>query len=237
MADQNLLTQTLSDFAATLVKGFTISDVLYDLAERVTAVLGVDGAGVCLLESGRLRFVTALDERSTKLERVQEAAQAGPGVDAWRSGGAVVITDLSASPGGWGAYAQAARETGIAAIAGIPMRLSAETIGVLDLYSSRHREWTREDLNTARVLADMATSYVINASALERQQRIIGQLQEALDGRIVIEQAKGILAAEYRVSVDAAFELMRHHARDHNATLRSVAQAVVELGLRPGRAS
>ncbi len=233
MADQHLLTRTLSEFAATLVRGFAISDVLHDLAERVTVMLGVDSAGVSVQESGKLRVVAALDERSRRLQQVQERAQAGPCVDAWRSGQAVTVTDLSECASSWGTYPQQAREAGIVAIAGIPMRLAGKGIGALDLYSTRRRVWSADDLAAAHVLADMATCYVLNASELDRQRRINKQLQEALDSRVIIEQAKGVLAAELGVSVDRAFELMRRHARSHNANLRAVAKAVVHLGLRP----
>lgn len=233
MADEKLLTRTLSEFAATLVKGFAVSDVLHDLAERVTAVLGVDSAGVYLQESNRLHFITAIDENSTRLERVQEEGQAGPCVDAWRSGDTVAIPALAGSARGWDTYFRTAREVGIVAAAGIPMRLNGESIGVLNLHHSSRRDWSGEDLNTARVLADIATSYVINASRLDRQRRINEQLQEALDSRVVIEQAKGILAGERCITVEAAFEVLRRHARSRNATLRTVAEAVVNLGLRP----
>jgi AmiR/NasT family two-component response regulator len=83
------------------------------------------------------------------------------------------------------------------------------------------------------VLADVATSYVINAWELDKQRRINEQLQEALDSRIIIEQAKGVLAGERGISVGEAFELLRRHARTHNARLRAVVGAVVNLGLRP----
>jgi GAF domain-containing protein len=233
MADQRLLTQTLSEFASTLVQDFTISDVLHDLAERATAVVGADSAGVSLLQAGQLHFVTALDARCSKMERVQESEQVGPCVDALQDGKVVTVADLDAAPSGWGAYGLVAREAGIAAIAGIPMRLDGEKIGTLNIYSNTRREWSEEDLDAARVLADMASSYVINASKLDRQRRISEQLQEALDSRIVIEQAKGMLAAERGISIDEAFEVLRSHARSHRASLRSVAAAVVTLGLRP----
>ncbi len=233
MADQKLLTQTLSEFAATLVREFTISDVLHDLAERATAVVGADSAGVSVQDSGYLRFATAVDERSSNLERVQECEQTGPCVDAWRSGKAVVAVGLGDTTCGWGAYGHAAREAGIAAVVGIPMRLGDERIGALNIYSNARRDWSEEDLDAARVLADVATSYVINASKLNQQRRINEQLQEALDSRVIIEQAKGILAAERGISVDEAFEFLRRHARSHGAPLRAVADAVVKLGLRP----
>jgi GAF domain-containing protein len=233
MADQQLLMRALSEFAGTLAKGFAISDVLHDLAEQVRAVLGIDGAGVSVHDGDRLQFVTALDERSTVLEGVQDAGQTGPCVDAWRSGEAVTVADLRQDSHGWDGYAQTAREAGVIAIAGIPMRCGDQSIGALDLYSTTPRQWSDDDLECARVLADMATSYVIHASELDRQRRLNEQLREALDSRIVIEQAKGILAAERGITVDAAFEILRRHARSHSAPLRSVANAVVSLGMRP----
>jgi GAF domain-containing protein len=232
MAELKLLMQTLSEFASTLVQDFTISDVLHDVAERATMVVGADSAGVSLLHDGLLHFATALDERCSDLERVQESEQAGPCVDALRAGEAVAVADLTEGPG-WGAYGQAARAAGIAAILGVPMRLDGEKIGTLNIYSNTRREWAEDDLHAARVLADIATSYVINASKLARQRRLSEQLQEALSSRIVIEQAKGILAAERGISIDKAFEILRRHARSHRASLRSVAEAVVKLGLRP----
>lgn len=182
--------RALSEFARTLAKGFAVSDVLHDLAEQVTAVLGIDGAGVSVQDGDGLHFVTALDERSTKLEGIQEAAQAGPCVDAWRSGEAVTVAGLRQDPHDWDSYEQAAREAGVVAIAGIPMRCDSQSIGALDLYSASRREWSDDDLESARILADIATSYVIHASELDQQRRLNEQLRQALESRIVIEQAK-----------------------------------------------
>jgi AmiR/NasT family two-component response regulator len=86
----------------------------------------------------------------------------------------------------------------------------------------------------AVVLTDMATSYVVNASKLRQQQQLSEQLQEALESRVVIEQAKGITAHKHAVSVDQAYQLMRRHARTNNASLRLVAEAIVAVGLRSG---
>ena len=233
MADQKLLTTTLSEFAATLVQGFAISDVLHDLAERVAAVVEVDSVGVYLRDDGTLRFVTALDEPSAAAERVQEEEQEGPCVDAWRSSSVITVTDLRENRQRWPGYVAAAVQAGIVAVAGIPMYLGGQHIGVLNLHSRRRRDWSAEDLDAARVLADIAASYVINASRLDQQRRINEQLQEALASRVVIEQAKGILAAEHGISVDKAFEVLRQHARQRGATLRAVAEAIVHLGLRP----
>ena len=108
MADQKLLTQTLPEFAWTLVRDFTISDVLYGLAERAAVVAGADGAGVSLQHSGQFRFATALDENSGNLERVRESGQAGPCTDAQRAGRVVAVGGLAETAGGWGVHGHAA---------------------------------------------------------------------------------------------------------------------------------
>ena len=112
MADQKLLTQTLTEFASTLGRDFTICDVLHDLAERAAAVARADGAGVSLQHSGEFRFATALGENSGNLERVRESGQAGPCIDALRAGEAVAVDGLAETAGGWGVHGHAAPEAG-----------------------------------------------------------------------------------------------------------------------------
>ena len=68
---------------------------------------------------------------------------------------------------------------------------------------------------------------------LDQARRINEQRQTALDGRVLIEQAKGLLAGELHISVDDAWTIARDHARGRSASARSVAQAIVELGMRP----
>ena len=84
----------------------------------------------------------------------------------------------------------------------------------------------------AGVLANVATSYVVNASKLRQQQQLTEQLQEALKSRVIIEQAKGITAQQRAISVSQAYQLMRGHARRNNASLRVVAEAIVAVGLQ-----
>jgi AmiR/NasT family two-component response regulator len=110
---------------------------------------------------------------------------------------------------------------------------NTECIGTLDLHRANEHAWTEHEVATARVFTDIATAYVLQASQHAREQRTIEQLQHALNSRVIIEQAKGVLAAERKISVDHAFALLRKHANDRNVTLRAVADAVVNLGLRP----
>jgi GAF domain-containing protein len=232
MYDQSLFLHTLSRFAVVLPARYDLETALSELTESVTAVLGLSGSGVTMAESGRLRFVTAVSQASGELERNQEEKQAGPCRDAYDTGEVVRVSDVREESARWPEFSAAASRLSVAGVAGIPMRLADEIIGALNLYSPEPREWCDEDIAVAGVLADVATSYVVNASKLRQQEQLSEQLQQALESRIIIEQAKGITATQHSVSIDQAYQRMRRHARNNNASLRVVAEAIVAVGLQ-----
>lgn len=219
------------EFARTLTGRFDISDVLNDLAARVPGALDIAGAGVSLLSGTKLSFATANSERVATLERVQEERNSGPCADAIADDKDVLIRDLGEHAQRWPEYAAVAASLGIVSVAALPLRNSVK-LGALDLYDTRVRDWTPAEVTTARVFADIATGYVLSASELERERRTVEQLELALESRVVIEQAKGIIAHANGISVNAAFVRLRTYARSHGANLREVAKAVVSLGLR-----
>ena len=232
MYDQPLFLQTLSRFAVVLPGRYDLEATLTELTESLTSVLGLSGSGVTMAdEGGRLRFVTAVSQASGDLERNQEQQQAGPCRDAFDTGEVVRVTDVRKESSRWPEFSATAARLSVAGVAGIPMRLADKVIGALNLYSSEAREWTDEDIAVAGVLADVATSYVVNASKLRQQEQLSEQLQQALESRVIIEQAKGITAQQKSVSVDDAYQLIRRHARNNNASLRVVAEAIVAVGL------
>ena len=230
--DQQLFLQTLSRFAKVLPAHYDVETALEELTESVTAVLGLFGSGVTMTGDGRLRFVTAVSEAAGELERIQEDQQSGPCQDAFDTGGVIRVTDVRLESAKWPEFAAAATRLGVAGVAGIPMRLADEVVGALNMYAAEPREWSEDDIAVACVLADVATSYVINASKIRQQQQLSEQLQQALESRVVIEQAKGITAQLRRVTVDQAYLLMRGHARSNNASMRVVAEAIVAVGLQ-----
>jgi len=232
MYDQPLFLQTLSRFAVVLPGRYDLEATLTELTESLTSVLGLSGSGVTMAdEGGRLRFVTAVSQASGDLERNQEQQQAGPCRDAFDTGEVVRVTDVRKESSRWPEFSATAARLSVAGVAGIPMRLADKVIGALNLYSSEAREWTDEDIAVAGVLADVATSYVVNASKLRQQEQLSEQLQQALESRVIIEQAKGITAQQKSVSVDDAYQMIRRHARNNNASLRVVAEAIVAVGL------
>ena len=232
MATGDPLATALSAFARTLAQGYEITDVLYDLTERVAEIIPVPAAGVSLLQDGALQHATSLNELAAAIEVVQEQSQQGPCVDACRTNEMVSVADVRVEPDRWPAVSRAARAAGVVAMAGIPFSNGQATLGALNLYDVEPRHWSEAELARARVLADMATGYVVNASHLQRERRTNEQLRQALENRVVIEQAKGILAAQHGISVTQAFERLRGYARSHNASTRAVADAIVHLDLR-----
>jgi GAF domain-containing protein len=233
MNDEAALVKALTAFARLLVNEYEVSDALHDLVDGATEVLGVSGAGVLLAEGDRIKFATAASELVSVLERVQEETQQGPCIEAHQSGEAVLVADLTLERHRWPALAEAAVDAGMIAVAGIPMGLNGMRIGALNLYTEGPRFWSDEEVRVARLLADTATGYVANASRFDKVQHTVEQLQEALNSRIIIEQAKGMLAGERNISINEAFEILRNHSRSHNTPIRLVAEAVVNLRLHP----
>jgi GAF domain-containing protein len=162
--------------------------------------------------SARLQFVTALTQDSKELERSQHEHQEGPCRDAYETGEVVRVTDVRHEPARWPHYSATATDLGVAGVAGILIRHGDEVIGALNICSSEPRDWSDEDIAVAVVLANVATSYVLIAASLHDQEQLSEQLQQALDSRVVIEQAKGITAQRNTVLVDHACQLMRDHA-------------------------
>ena len=228
-----LLLYSLAGFARTLSRATDIRPVLVDLAERASQAVGATGGGVILLEGGRPVFCGASRPSLDPLGDTEEQVQEGPGVEAALSGRTVAVPDLAGQPGRWPRYARGAVRAGVRAVVAIPLCAGGGSLGALSLYHSGPREWTDPEVRPARVLADLAAGYVALARLLDEQRRLAEQLQRALDSRVVIEQAKGIVAVNRAVSLERAFDLLRRHATSHGVTLEETADAVVRLGLRP----
>jgi GAF domain-containing protein len=232
MADDKLLLKTLTEFAESMADGYELTDVLYRLTDDVTKVLRIAGAGIAVAdEDGQLRYATASSEQVTVLERRQEQDQLGPCVEAFSSQAIVTVEDI-ATRTDWSNYRKEAQRLGYRSVAGVPLSLRSERLGALNLYDREVRSWGDDELHTAKVLADMVAGYLIH-DLLVDARRVGEQLQHALNSRVIIEQAKGILSSELGVTVDEAFDALRRHARNNNASLTTLAHAVVVEGFRP----
>lgn len=232
MTREAALLEALCRFATVLPSAYDAAMALEELTDTAVELLDLSSSGVSLEEAGHLRFVTASDHMASELELAQERLQEGPCHEALRRGVPVTTDDLPTDADRWPLYGARAAELGIRAVAGLPMRLAGVPVGALNLYSTTARTWSTEDVDIAQVLADAATGYVVNAVKLHQRERLSEQLQHALTSRVVVEQAKGITANDRGVGVDEAFEIIRSHARSHNASLHDVATAIVSAGMR-----
>ena len=230
MPNPETLLDSLERFAAALTSGYGIGDVLHNLTGEMADVLNLSGAGVTLVHDGRQRFVTAAVEAIAALERVQESSQKGPCIDAVATAAPVAVPDLAEGEASdrWPDYTVAAKDAGIQAVAGIPMLAEGAAIGAVNLYDSQPRDWSAEDLRVASIFASIATGYLAHASSARQKQRTAEQLEQALNTRLIIEQAKGVLATQREITVDEAFKRLRNYAREHNARIHDVSRSVVQ---------
>jgi GAF domain-containing protein len=228
MVDHDLLLDILLRFSRTLVRDYKVADVLPDLCADMAKLLSVDGAGIMLEdERGVLRFVAASDELVGRIEQLQLRAGEGPCIRAYETASTVAIADLQTTEE-LPVFAPLAVGAGMRAVFSFAMRVEDVTVGACNVYRRAPGALDDEALRAAQVLADLATTYIVSADAVERSTLLATQLQRALDSRVVIEQAKGMLARAWDVPVDDAFEGLRVFARSHRLTLRAVADDVVE---------
>jgi ANTAR domain-containing protein/GAF domain-containing protein len=220
----------------TLVTDFDIIDFLERIAGRCAELLAVSACGIMLADHfGVLTLVAASAEEARLVELAQLQGAEGPCLDACRTGTAIQQFDLNASGQPWPVFAGAARAAGFAAVHALPMRLRADTLGALSLFSAVAGALDEDTVALGQALADAATIGILHQRAVARHEVVADQLQSALNSRVVIEQAKGFLAERLDVSVDVAFGLLRGYAREHNRKLTDVATDVVEgrLKVRP----
>jgi GAF domain-containing protein len=222
------ITKTYIELADTLVVGFDIVDFLHTLTERCVELLEVDAAGILLADvRGTLNLMAASTEQARLLELFQLQNEEGPCLDCFRSGQPVDSVDVTADDRRWPRFAAAARERGFAGVYAVPMRLRDQTVGAMNLFRHQPKPIPAEVAAVAQSFADVATISILQVRALQHREQLVEELQTALNSRIVIEQAKGILSARRQVGIAEAFTLMRAFARNHNQLLADVAMAII----------
>jgi GAF domain-containing protein len=231
---EEALATTFVMLADTLVDDFDVVELLDSLAHACVEILGATAAGLLLNDQkGNLAVVASSSEESRLLEVCQLQSDEGPCLDCLRSGASVISGDLTQDRDRWPAFVAAALGAGFQSVYAVPMRLRAQTIGGLNLFSSAAGPASDADQRLAQALADVATIGILQQRSAHRSSLLAEQLQAALSSRIMVEQAKGVLAERHGVTMDLAFAALRRHARDHNLKLAEVAQSVVRGNTDP----
>jgi len=232
MTTEKRLTRVFVELADTLVAEFDALDFLHTLTERAVELLHADAAGVILSDQhGHLQVVASTSNRAQVLELFELQGAEGPCLDCFNTGRVVANVDLDDAETRWPHFSAASIQAGYRSTHAIPLRLRDQVIGAMNLFCIDQTTLSDDDLELAQALADIATIGLLQERAVRQSELIAEQLQTALNSRVLIEQAKGVLLARAGVDVDEAFRLMRNHSRGHNQLLTDVATAVIDGSL------
>ena len=234
MTREELLARTLVELADTLVDDFDLVELLVLLVERSVELLDAAAAGLVLAdEEGRLRVMASTSEPIQAVELFEVQHDQGPCFDCWRTGEPVVASDLCEAQRRWPALVPIAVDAGFRAAHAFPVRLRRRFLGALNLFRTEAGMLSPADAAAGRALADLAAISLCQVRAVQDAQLVTDQLQHALQSRIAIEQAKGMLAERAGIAMDEAFARMRGHARASHRLLVAVAEDVVSGELAP----
>ena len=229
MRREATLARTLVELADTLVADFDVVELLTLVTDRCVEVLDVSAAGLMLVSpQGDLRVMASSSEAMRVLELFELQAQEGPCLDCYRSGEPVVNQDLATANSRWPRFATEALAAGFHSVHALPMRLRGAVLGALNLFHNETGEMWQDDIEAAQALADVATIAVLQHRAALEAQVLTDQLNRALNTRIVIEQAKGMVAEREGLSMEDAFATLRGYARNHNLRLADVARDLID---------
>ncbi|MGW0903191.1 ANTAR domain-containing protein [Streptomyces sp. NPDC002853] len=238
MSREQHIARTFVELADTLVEDFDVIDFLHQMTVRCQELLDVTDAAVFLAHPNLNLHSPAPCDPSPALQDVVDAAcRQGPAVDAHRTTRPVASLRLVDAAARWPQFTPHLLNAGYTLATALPMRLRQDNIGSLLLLHTGDRALNPDDLALAQALADAATIGLIQARTIRQQHTVNEQLHGALQSRIIIEQAKGVLAARSNVTLNQAFDVLRRYARQHRILLSRVARDVIESGLTPAISS
>ncbi|MCU1482101.1 MAG: transcriptional regulator [Subtercola sp.] len=229
---EGLLAASFVSLADTLVVGYDVVDLLQNLVDTCATVFDAAAVGLLLADDdGVLEVVASTSERSRLLEILQLREGLGPCVECYVGGAVVSVPDIRTMRADWALFRDGALEQGFLAVHAVPLRLRGSTLGALNLFSEAPGSLNDSDAAAAQALADVATIGIVHERTLRQSELAREQLQRALDSRVVIEQAKGVIAQSRAVDMDTAFTLLRSYARNNALSLSAVAARVVSRSL------
>jgi GAF domain-containing protein len=204
-----------------------VEDAIQEIVETTHALFAVDAAGLMLCdEKQHLRSVAASDDRFAHLEDLQVRHQEGPCIEAFDTKELVGATDLTTETR-WPLFSEAAVEREFRAVLASPLPYNQDAVGVVAVLSKHSRPWSPANELALLSFTDLAALLIASIIQAEEQSGLAGQLQGALNSRVVIEQAKGVLMGSYGISARTAYQRLRSAARSQRRKLPEVCAEVV----------
>ena len=225
------LARTFVELADTLVADFDLIEFLSMLADRCVELLRSAEVGLALAGPRGLQMMASSSERMRVTELLEVQFEEGPCFECYRMGLPVLNQQLASADGRWPRFAPMARESGFLTVHAVPLRLRDEVIGAMNVFDASLHEMTQEESNLLKAFADVATIGILQERTVKQQSDLSIQLQSALNSRIAVEQAKGIVAERLKVDMDAAFGMIRTYARNKGRPLTAVAEDLVRGSL------
>ena len=198
---------------------------IVDVANR--AVPDTVGVSITLKKGSRPYTAVATSPQVQAIDEREYAVDEGPCISAMDTGEAQLLDDAS-DDRRWPKFTQVCREEGLGSSLGVPLCVGDEPYGAMNLYAVTPYAFKQEHQEAAQLLADQAGVALANTRTYSECSDKIRQLQEALETRVVIEQAKGVLMATERCGPDAAFEILKNRSQRSNRKLRLVAEEIVQ---------
>jgi GAF domain-containing protein len=227
------LERALTQLADLRTSPVTIEAALHRIVESADALFQVDGSALMLVDRDQvLRNLAVSHPRAALLEELQAEHGEGPCVDAYDDKQTVWADDLRREER-WPGFSPAAAGRGLVAVLASPIPYSSGAVGVVAVFASGPHPWTGAEQEAIVAFTDLAAMLILNAMEARERDRIAVQLQGALDSRVVIEQAKGVLVGRHGLNPRQAFERLRGLARDQRRPLAEVAEAMVSAAQRP----
>lgn len=222
------LADVFVEIADTLVDDFDLIEFLESLTRHTSQVSNAASAGLLLADPhGQLQYMASSAESVKLLELFQLQYHEGPCLDCFHTGEPVINTDLKEAAARWPLFAPRAVDAGFQSVHAFPLRHRRRVIGALNLFSADTGRFEPTDVRIIQALADIATIGLLQERTIRSAEILTEQLQGALNSRITIEQAKGVLARTHGIDVDTAFERLRDYTRRNHHRLSDVARAVV----------
>lgn len=226
------VTRAFVELASSLARGYDVVELLSTLTTDCARLLDIASAGLLLADGrGVLHVMAASSERTRQLEVFQVQRADGPCRDCYLDGAPVQVPDLRLEADRWPRFVPAAMEAGFLSVHALPMRLRDQVLGALGLFGTTPGSLHPDDLSLAQALADVASVALVQERVAADQQTLNEQLQTALTSRVVLEQAKGVLAQQGSLPIEETFGILRRYARDNNLRLTAVAEAIVDRRL------
>lgn len=230
---ENRLMAAFVKLADTLTDEYDMIDLLDTLVNECVDILDADAGGLMIADpdAGQLQLVVSTSEEAGFVEVNQLNAGDGPCIDCYTSGRPVSVGDIESGSARWPSFAEIALQNGFRAMHAFPLRLRGTVIGAMNLFSATPGELTEEDITVGQALADVATIGILQERGIRDRTVVTEQLQRALDSRVVIEQAKGIIAHATGTDMDDAYKVLRAYARSHSQRLSQVAADIADRTL------